>query len=67
MTTPITLAADIERALGEHPRAFARFTSLPPSHVREYLTWIEEAKKEATRKGRIEKMIQMLEREQDGP
>lgn len=66
MTIPLTLAPDIERVLEANPRAFARFTTLPASHVREYLKWIDEAKKEATRKSRIEKMIQMLEREQEG-
>jgi uncharacterized protein YdeI (YjbR/CyaY-like superfamily) len=36
------------------------FSDLAPSHRREYLKWIDEAKRPATRKGRIEKTIKML-------
>ena len=36
------------------------FQNLPPSHQKEYLKWINEAKKENTRQLRIEKTLLML-------
>ena len=36
------------------------FQKLPPSHQKEYLKWINEAKKENTRQLRIEKTMLML-------
>jgi len=36
------------------------FSNLAASHRREYLKWIDEAKRAETRKGRIEKTIKML-------
>ncbi|HET9645470.1 MAG TPA: YdeI/OmpD-associated family protein [Burkholderiaceae bacterium] len=51
---------DIADALDANPAAKEKWESLPPSHTREYLTWIEGAKKETTRQGRIQKMIDML-------
>jgi uncharacterized protein YdeI (YjbR/CyaY-like superfamily) len=44
------------------PKAWETFTSLPPSHKRNYIGWILEAKKEDTRQRRIQKAIQMLEK-----
>jgi uncharacterized protein YdeI (YjbR/CyaY-like superfamily) len=36
------------------------FSSYPPSHRREYLKWIAEAKKPETRTKRIQKALKML-------
>lgn len=36
------------------------FTGCTKAHRREYLRWIDEAKREETRKARIEKTVQML-------
>jgi len=41
-------------------RLLEKFRSLPPSHQREYLGWIEEAKRPETRASRIEKLITKL-------
>ncbi len=35
----------------------AVFSRLPPSHQREFINWIESAKKPETRKARIEKTV----------
>jgi uncharacterized protein YdeI (YjbR/CyaY-like superfamily) len=40
-------------ALRKNAKARAAFESLPPSHRREYLEWIIEAKGEETRKRRL--------------
>ena len=56
METPPDLAA----ALEAHREAGAAYRKLPPSHRREYLEWINEAKRPETRRRRIDKAIGML-------
>jgi uncharacterized protein YdeI (YjbR/CyaY-like superfamily) len=43
---------------------FDYFEKLPPSHRKEYLDWIGEAKKEETQQKRIMKMVKMLQAKQ---
>jgi hypothetical protein len=47
------LPADLDAALDEAARA--HFHSLAPSHRKEWVRWVEEAKKPETRAARIEK------------
>ena len=47
-------------ALGENPRALAAFHSFSPSHKREYLEWIIDAKTEPTRQKRIETALEWM-------
>lgn len=56
----IMVPDDLERRLSSEPAAEARFDAMPPSHRRESLKWIEEARKEETRRRRIEKTLSML-------
>lgn len=51
---------DIRQALEASPSALAAFGGLPPSHRREYLSWIGEAKKPETRARRIAATIGRL-------
>lgn len=51
---------DLAAALHSEPGALAAFRRLPPSHRREYLERIDEAKRPETRRRRIEKTIGML-------
>jgi uncharacterized protein YdeI (YjbR/CyaY-like superfamily) len=55
-TVPDELAA----ALGANPAARATFEKLSPSHRREYIEWITEAKTAPTRGRRVETAIQWL-------
>ena len=55
-----SLASDTAAALRATPAALAAFEGLPPSHKREYLDWIDEAKRDATRVRRIAGMIERL-------
>jgi uncharacterized protein YdeI (YjbR/CyaY-like superfamily) len=55
-----SLAGDIEEALRAKPVALSIFEGLAPSHKSEYLKWIDEAKREDTRKRRIAGMIERL-------
>ena len=59
-------ANDIEEALRSNTAALSAFEGLPPSHKREYLTWIDEAKREDTRKRRIAGMIDKLTKADNG-
>jgi uncharacterized protein YdeI (YjbR/CyaY-like superfamily) len=52
--------ADLAAALTANPAARATFEKFSPSHKREYIEWITEAKTEATRNRRIETTIQWL-------
>jgi uncharacterized protein YdeI (YjbR/CyaY-like superfamily) len=47
----------IERALALHPVAEAFFRGLAPSHRRNYIRWITEAKREETRARRLAQAI----------
>lgn len=46
--------------LAEHPAAAAAFAAFSPSHRREYLEWIVEAKREETRAKRMATAIEWL-------
>ena len=52
--------AALVRALVEHATAKATYDGLSPSHRREYLEWITEAKTDATRDKRIATTIEWL-------
>jgi uncharacterized protein YdeI (YjbR/CyaY-like superfamily) len=54
---PPALAA----ALRRNSRARTAFEGMRPSHQREYIEWIAEAKREDTRARRVEQTIEMLE------
>jgi uncharacterized protein YdeI (YjbR/CyaY-like superfamily) len=62
-----SLAGDIEEALRSKTAALSTFEGLPPSHKREYLTWIDEAKRDDTRKRRIAGMIERLTKADGAP
>ena len=51
---------DIRDALAKGAEARRVFDKLPPSREREYLRWIEEAKKPETRSKRIGGMMERL-------
>ena len=47
-------------ALKKNKKALANFESFPPSHKKEYVQWITEAKRAETRQTRIAKAIEMI-------
>ena len=51
---------DLAAALEAHPTAMGSYRDLAPSHRREYLEWIDEAKRPETRRRRIDRTIRML-------
>jgi len=56
----VEVPADVRKALAKSQKARAAFQKLPPSHQREYLEYVEEAKRPETRARRIEKTIAQL-------
>jgi uncharacterized protein YdeI (YjbR/CyaY-like superfamily) len=56
----IPMPADLAAALKKNAKARATFEIFRPSHKREYLEWITEAKAEATRKKRLATAIEWM-------
>ncbi len=57
---PITVPDDLARALAKNARARATFDGFAPSHRREYLEWITEAKTDTTRANRVRGAIEWM-------
>ncbi|HOY31119.1 MAG TPA: YdeI/OmpD-associated family protein [Bacteroidales bacterium] len=57
----VDVPGDITDALMQSPEALATFTHFSYSHKKEITEWINDAKKDETRKRRIVKMVLMLE------
>jgi uncharacterized protein YdeI (YjbR/CyaY-like superfamily) len=50
----------IARALKKHPAAWSFFDGLAPSHKRNYVAWIDSAKRQETRLRRLDEAVRML-------
>jgi hypothetical protein len=59
-TRTVTLPTDFSKLLKTNRKALERFSALSYSHMKEYVLWIESAKKPETRSSRIKKTIAML-------
>ena len=56
----VLVPPDLLSALAADPQAGAFFTQLSYTHQREYVLWIEEAKRSETRQGHITRAVAML-------
>ena len=56
----VEVPQDLAAALAGDPPARAAFEALASSHRREYVRWITEAKRDATRTQRVTKAVEML-------
>lgn len=56
----IPVPEDFANALAKNKKANTVFDKFPPSHKKEYLQWIMEAKREETRKKRIDTAIEWI-------
>lgn len=54
------LHPDLVKALDANPKAQAAFDAFAPSHRREYVEWVGEAKRDETREKRIAQTIEWL-------
>ena len=57
---PARVPADLAGALQKNKKARTAFDALSPSHKREYVEWITEAKRDETRQKRIETAIKWI-------
>lgn len=53
----LPVPADLAAALKRHAKARAAFDAFPPSHRREYIEWIVGAKRDETRRKRIDQAL----------
>ena len=56
----LPVPADLKAALVANKRAAATFEAFAPSHRREYIEWIVEAKRDVTRAARLKQAIAWL-------
>jgi uncharacterized protein YdeI (YjbR/CyaY-like superfamily) len=56
----LPIPKDLAAALASNPNAGRVFRAMPPSHQREYIRVIEEAKKPETRARRVAKAVKMI-------
>ncbi len=57
-----TVPAELKRIFKSDKEAKSAFEKLSYTHQKEYVTWIEEAKRNETRQNRIMKTIEMLKK-----
>jgi uncharacterized protein YdeI (YjbR/CyaY-like superfamily) len=57
---PVTVPGDLQQALKKNAKARAVFEAFSPSHRREYVEWITEAKAEATRQRRLATAVEWM-------
>lgn len=56
----VEVPEDLAAALDENPQARATFEGFSPGQQREYVEWITEAKREATRQKRLETAVEWM-------
>jgi uncharacterized protein YdeI (YjbR/CyaY-like superfamily) len=56
----VTVPDDLADALRSAPDASRAFDGLSYTHRKEYVRWVDDAKRDATRRTRIEKTVAML-------
>jgi uncharacterized protein YdeI (YjbR/CyaY-like superfamily) len=57
---PVKVPAYLRRALQDNKKAGAAFAAFSPSHKREYVEWLTEAKTEATRSRRLAQAVEWM-------
>ena len=60
--SPLPLPDWLMEGLKSSPAAWENFKRMPPSHRRNYIGWISDAKRDETRQKRIREAIRMLEK-----
>ena len=59
---PFALAPEFEQALKASEAAWRNFKALAPSYRRNYIGWLQSAKKQETREKRLRELISVLEK-----
>jgi hypothetical protein len=63
----IDIPEDLLELLNQKPQLKTYFDSLAFTHRKEYVVWINDAKKDETRQNRLKKTIEMLENKKRNP
>jgi uncharacterized protein YdeI (YjbR/CyaY-like superfamily) len=56
----VQIPSDLQQALAKNAAAQIAFLAFSPSHQREYVKWISEAKREETRAKRVQATLEKL-------
>lgn len=56
----LEIPAELQTELDSNPQALANFHAFPPSHRKEYILWISEAKQAATRERRAAQAVEWI-------
>ncbi|NND34013.1 MAG: bacteriocin-protection protein [Saprospiraceae bacterium] len=62
-STEIELNKEIEQALKKNQKAWKNFAKLTPGYKKQYTVWLNSAKRETTRKKRLQEAIELLEKD----
>lgn len=62
----VTVPLDLMQAFEDQPAAWQLFKQLSYTHQKEYVSWIEEAKRAETRRNRIARTVEMLKQGKKG-
>lgn len=62
----VTVPNDLQKLLNENPKEKVFFQKLSYTHQKEYVQWIERAKREETRLRRLNKAIEMMKEGKKG-
>jgi len=60
----VDIPQDLKDALADHPQALATFMRLSYTHQKEYVRWIEEARRAQTRQSRVAQTVEKLLQEE---
>lgn len=63
----VEIPSELKKVLSKNPKEKKYFESLAYTHRKEYVKWITSAKKEETKKARLEKMLKMLNEKMKHP
>ncbi|NUO39781.1 MAG: hypothetical protein HOQ17_02515 [Gemmatimonadaceae bacterium] len=55
-----TVPAELQAALAKNKKAATHFAAFPPSHRREYVEWISEAKRDETKTKRVAQAVEWI-------
>lgn len=58
---PVAVPAYLKKALAQNKKAKEVFDAFSPSHQREYIEWLTEAKTEATKEKRLEQALEWMQ------
>ncbi len=58
------IPADLQKAFGKHPKAFKNYQNFAQGYRKNYLYWLNQAKRQETRDNRITEIIKLCEANQ---